>query len=329
MATADTPYLQKIQDLPFSPVFIMGDHRSGTTLLYDLLARTGCFNIVTAYHVIHYGELLRNHLENRTDQAKKELEARFERLGITDRKIDNVDITPDTPEEYAWFLRGIPRLNRLNLGRFTEACRKVQFISGPERPLLLKNPWDYDRNFLRVARLFPDAPIIFIHRNPVDIVNSRLKAARVNFGEKNAYGALISPRYEKMFKRRVGVQVMRFLFSDTWNLGVRITSRHVARAADYYLDHVGELPESRYTWVRYEDLCTSPDESVRGLMEFLRMPAKAPLDLAGHIAPRQTRLLPAVEGHLPRIGDKLARYCEAFDYPIPGAPSSPSVRSES
>ena len=327
MAPPDQPLLSRIQDLPFKPVFIMGDHRSGTTLLYDLLARTGRFNIVTAYHVIRYGELLSNHVEGRTDQAKKDLEAQFERLGIMDRKIDNVDINPDTPEEYAWFLRGIPRLNRLNLGRFTEACRKVQFISGPERPLLLKNPWDYDRNFLRVARLFPDAPMIFIHRNPVDVVNSRLKAARVTFAEKNEYGALISPRYEKMFKRRVGVHLMRFLFSDTWNLGFRLTNRHVGRAADYYLDHVGELPESRYTWVRYEDLCADPNASVGRLMAFLKMTPESTPDLSALIAPRQPRLLPAVEAHLPEVGRRLERYCRAFDYPVPGEAPPDPVRS--
>jgi hypothetical protein len=164
--------------------------------------------------------------------------------------------------------------------------------------------------------------MIFIHRNPVDVINSRLKAARVTFGEKNEYGALISPRYEKMFKRRLGVHVMRFLYSDTWNLGFRLTSRHVARAADYYLDHIGELPQSRRTWVRYEDLCRSPDETVREVMELLNLTPKAQPDLAAHISPRPSRLLPVVEAHLPEVGPRLARYCEAFGYPIPGGTSS-------
>lgn len=318
MTTPDAPYLSRIEGLPFTPVFIMGDHRSGTTLLYDLLARTGRFNVVTAYHVIRYDELLRNHAEGRTEEANAELSAEFERLGITDRKIDQVQVTPDTPEEYAWFLRGIPRINRLNLGRFLEACRKVQHISDPQRPLLLKNPWDYDRNFLRVARLFPDAQFVFIHRDPVDIINSRLKAARVTFGEKNEYGALISKRYATMHRRRVGLYVMRFLFSDTWDLGFRITLRHVGRAADYELDHIGELDPDRHTGVRYEDLCREPDQRVGGIMEFLRMGLDGPLDLAQHVSPRSSRLLPTVEAHLADIGARLERYCRAFDYPIPG-----------
>jgi LPS sulfotransferase NodH len=34
------------------PIFIMGNHRSGTTWLHLLLAETGCFAYVTAFHVI-------------------------------------------------------------------------------------------------------------------------------------------------------------------------------------------------------------------------------------------------------------------------------------
>ncbi len=39
-----------VRDALRSPVFILGPHRSGTTLLYEMMHANGCFNIVTARH---------------------------------------------------------------------------------------------------------------------------------------------------------------------------------------------------------------------------------------------------------------------------------------
>lgn len=37
-----------------APVFILGLHRSGTTILYEMLASTGAFDVLTAWHVIEF-----------------------------------------------------------------------------------------------------------------------------------------------------------------------------------------------------------------------------------------------------------------------------------
>jgi hypothetical protein len=42
---------------PGGPIFIMGNHRSGTAWLHELLAETGCFAYVSAFHVIAYDTL--------------------------------------------------------------------------------------------------------------------------------------------------------------------------------------------------------------------------------------------------------------------------------
>lgn len=62
----DRQYLNLLENINFRPIFIMGDHRSGTTLLHKTLVATECFNFVRAYHVIKYDELLSNHV-NRTE----------------------------------------------------------------------------------------------------------------------------------------------------------------------------------------------------------------------------------------------------------------------
>ena len=43
---SDEKYMELLSKVKFSPIFIMGDHRSGTTLLYKILAATECFNFV-------------------------------------------------------------------------------------------------------------------------------------------------------------------------------------------------------------------------------------------------------------------------------------------
>ena len=88
----------------FRPVFIMGHHRSGTTILYQLLAQTALFNLTTAYHVLNRHRLLALHAAGEEPQAREELRRQFEARGLRDREFDSIKITPDIPEEYAYAL---------------------------------------------------------------------------------------------------------------------------------------------------------------------------------------------------------------------------------
>jgi hypothetical protein len=117
-------------------------------LLYELLVATQCFGFLNAYHVIRYDELLFNHANQLEGSARNALDELFRSLGLRDRLIDGVAVTPGTPEEYGFILRNAgerPQLNRRSLPKFVELCKKVQFLSAPGRPLLLKNPWDFRR----------------------------------------------------------------------------------------------------------------------------------------------------------------------------------------
>ena len=104
-ATRDDPYLDGLAEVGFDPVFVMGDHRSGTTLLCQLLYGSGCFNAVTAYHLICYDELLHNYYKRNEFNAKKSLKKYFAATGLNDRLIDGVQVSPDLPEEYGFILK--------------------------------------------------------------------------------------------------------------------------------------------------------------------------------------------------------------------------------
>jgi hypothetical protein len=170
-------------------------------MLCQLLSRTGAFNVVTAYHVIRYDEILANHVAGRTAEAQQALAEEFLRLGLGDRVIDGVRVTPDLPEEYGFVVdhSSQPQLRPGTLPRLVELCRKLR-VQGGDRPVLLKNPWDVLR-FAYVKEAFPGARFVFIHRHPQNAMSSQLEATRSLFRTRNEYVALLSPWYRRLFER--------------------------------------------------------------------------------------------------------------------------------
>ena len=306
----DESYLPLLKDIHFTPIFILGNHRSGTTLLYKLLAATQCFNFVTAYHVIKYNEILFNHVNRRQDRAKEELRELFKSLDLNNRSFDDVAVVPDLPEEYGFILintRYQPKLSPKNLPVFIELCKKIQFVSAPGRPLLIKNPWDYP-NFIYVKSAFPEAKFIFIHRNPIHVINSQLRALRPMLAIRGAYTALLSQRYAKLFDNPAKLFVARLLFSSHFNLGVRVFTIRFVWITNYFLKNIGSLPKTDYISVRYEDLCENPETNVVRILEFLGLEQNATLSYEALIKPRPIELLEEVKRRQSSILKRLASY---------------------
>ncbi len=315
-STRDAPYLPLLQTVTFDPVFILGDHRSGTTLLYQLLTATGRFSYVTAFHIVKRDDLLFHHTLGTTDEAHGEVTALFQALGLTDRIFDGVKVTPDLPEEYGFALDngGIrPQLKPDNLEGFMTFARKVQLVSGGNKPLLLKNPWDL-MNFVYLKQVFPQARFIFLHRHPTHVINSQLKASRSMFEGRNEYHALIAEWYRELLKNRLRFYGGKLLFSPRLGLGLRVVMRHASRATRYFLDHVGSVPPSDYISVKYETLCEAPDQTVSSILSFLGVASPLPLALDGLVNPRPVRLLPEVERQRPQIRQRLLPYFRAMGY---------------
>jgi hypothetical protein len=276
----------------------MGSARSGTTILYRLLAMTERFNRVTAYHLVKYDSLLARHLDGTTDQGKRELTKLFCDVGVDGARFDGVEISPDFPEEYGFRL-GSGYRNQLSprtLPRFLELCRKVQLISVPDLPLLLKNPWD-SRKFMFIKKVLPDSRFIFIHRNPADVVRSLLEGVRSLLRSRNAYHALLAESYDRLMERPVLLFLARLMFSSRFGLGTRVVGRQVTRDARYFLDNVHSLALSDYVSVRYEDLCRDPGAVVNEILRFLALPENAHVPYRSFIRVRERRPAPAGDGN--------------------------------
>lgn len=269
---ADDAHLHLVRNVAFRPFFIVGDHRSGTTLLHRLLAETGCFNYVSAYHVIRYDDILTHHVEGRVESEKAALMRTFEGLGLKSRGVDDVPATPDAPVEYGFILSAALNVRRAFLTpasypTFQELCRKTQYVSDPARPLLLKNPWDV-LNFMTIRSLVPHARFIFIHRHPLDVMTSQVRAIRSLLSARNAFVAMLAPWYARLHDRPMQLAVARWMDAAPLHMWVRLVGLHTTRVARYFLENAASLPASEYVSVRYEDLCTDPDRTMHRILDF-------------------------------------------------------------
>jgi hypothetical protein len=295
----DGPYLAQLEGVTYRPVFVLGEHRSGTTILYKLLALSGSFNYLTAYHTLYYEELLANHEHGTTARAQAELDEILRSLGLSTRLVDEIDFTADYPEEYCFFLQ--PRsltfqLRPRNFRIFDELCRKVQCTGERDRPLLQKNPFDFD-NFLTIKRLLPGARFVFIHRHPVDTLNSMLQMMRRNWREGNVINQLYSRTYARLQRSRSFVGIMSWLLGadSRAQVGRRLMARRIAQRAHYYQQHVGELADGAYISLRYEDLCADPGRQMDRIYRFLGEIPRSDVDYRRLTRPRGLTRLPELQ----------------------------------
>ncbi|MBC6430889.1 sulfotransferase [Nostoc sp. HG1] len=312
----DEPYLNLLEKADFCPLFIMADHRSGTTLLYQTLVATECFNFIKSYHIVKYDELISNYVNGTEKQARQEIEDIFKSLGMKDRVIDNVAVTPDLPEEYGFILKNAgceSYLNPNNLFKFTELCRKIQFVSKRERPLLLKNPWCFP-HFMYVKTAFPEAKFIFIHRHPIHVINSKLKAARSILSVRNEYTALIAQQYKQIFDNPVQRFFYQLLYSSYFDLGLHRVTKEAVQSTTYFLNNIDALPKTDYVSLTYEELCHAPEATIIKILGFLGLEARVTLAYDNLIQARQLKLLPEVERNYERIRQKLQPYFAYHGY---------------
>jgi hypothetical protein len=312
----DAPWLPGLADTPVWPVFILGLHRSGTTLLYSLLARAGAFNTVTAYHLAHYDELLYNRVHGLETAAREALTQRLAAGGQTDRGIDRVEATADTTEEYAFLLlakSGVRNLTPRNLPHFTELARKVQHLAGNDHALLVKNPYDLS-TFGLIRDAFPGARFVFIHRHPLRTLTSSIRALRALLASRNAYTAVLSAPYRKLHDDPLALSTARLLFHEQSPLGPLLLALGAAGQVRYYLRHVAALPAICVAELRYEDLCVAPAATLRAVLRDLGQPARDAGALADIVAPRTLPVDPGVARLAGAIHRLMKAYYERFGY---------------
>ncbi len=332
--TPDTPYLDRLGGMPPALVFILGCHRSGTTLLYHLLAGTGAFTYPCAYDVIKYDELIRNRVLGTETDVKAALDREL-RSNQADRLIDRLPVGADLPEEYRFVLdtgpvdliRRIkdvvfaPHLTPQTKDKFIELCRKKQFLSGERKPLLLKNPSDFYGNFLNLYDMFPGHKFVILHRHPLRILNSLVVNWDRAFQTQSHYLSLLDPQYASLFGHHPSARsIMRGLIKS--RLGSRILFSGIVEGLTYYMAHIHELPAGGFIELRYEDLCREPDRHLAQIGAFLDLEL-TPNIPSQAIQPRRQGILEVTRRCYAKRAAHLAPYLARFDYPEFPAEDSP------
>lgn len=318
----DAAYADRLTGPHARLVFIMGCHRSGTSLLYHLLAYTGQVDYISAYDIIKYGELVHNRMTGREKEVKGALQALLQKE--KNRGLDDLPVGADLPEEYRFLMpkekpRALvlnvkkrvddltfkPHLTTATLDAFLGICRKKRFLAGDDRPLVLKNPADHYFNFLAVHRMLPEARFIFIHRHPLALLNSFSHGFPAILMERSNYAALLDERYRDLFSS----PLRRYLFLKAFrsNTVSKLLAGRLVESFEYYLANITKLPESHFVSIGYEDLCADPIRSIGVIAARLKLDL-APKIPARFIAPRNLPVLPQVREQYVRRSSRMEAY---------------------
>lgn len=313
----DDAYLDRLAGISFRPIFIMGEYRSGTTVLYRLLNMTKAFNSVLAYHMARYDELLANHAAGRTEDAIAEVNREMEARGIVTRTLDAVRVDASSPLE-CWpvlLRKGTMRLSPRSQPAFDEMCRKIQFISDAMRPVLIKNPADLT-HFMEVKALYPESKMIFIHRNPIHTMDSMLRAMRRAWFKGNAYTQMMSRSYARLQNNPLIRGTMQWLLDpDAQRMVITHQMvRRITRGANYYQKHIDGLDRSDYCVLRYEDLCADPNRTIGDILDFLGLEPEVQMDFAPLVEPREVVLLPEIARIETKLRERFATIMERNGY---------------
>ena len=301
-----------IPTFSFQPVFILGPHRSGCGPLHRALAGTGAFNLVTTYHVVHRDSLLEWHVNGREAEARAALAARLAALEIREQD-DALPVGPDVPEDYAHALshqRPLPRFSRRNFPGFLRFCNTLQLLQGPERPLLLKNPFD-SRRFMEIKRALPHARFVFLHRNPVDVVNSQVRMIRAVLAERHEYQALIVEWYRKVWQSRLRLAIARTLYGRRSRLLIHHVRFNLVRLCRFLVRNVDRVGQDAIH-VRYRICARVPTRSSPGCWNSARRRPRAPVSLANLVRSRASVLDPYVSRYEAAINRQTAQDRQRF-----------------
>ncbi len=166
------------------PIFILGHWRSGTTYLHQLMTQDPNFGYVSMFQAMAPEIFL---------VGQKFLKGEINKFIPKKRRMDNVNVSFDSPEEEEWALANKRPYTSYLTNVFPKELRVVEADSEEiknewknaymsilkkssfyfdEKKLVIKNPLNTTRVKL-LLEMFPDAKFIHIYRNPYMVYASR------------------------------------------------------------------------------------------------------------------------------------------------------------
>lgn len=247
------------------PVFILGHWRSGTTHLYNIMAQSGAWGYVPPVATGLPWDLF---------GIAKVFNPLLEKALPEHRYIDNIPVTPESPQEDEiamanmsdlsfyhgiYFPQAFGRL--VSRGLFFDGCTDQEIQYWSERfiylmrklskhqeykPMLIKNPV-YTSRLALLREMFPDAKFVHIHRNPYDVFVSM----------RNFYKKLLA---EFALQSYAHVDIDETILS-VYERMMRTLEKDAA-----------ETPADRYVELRYADLDDDALSAVEAVYRGLNLP---------------------------------------------------------
>jgi hypothetical protein len=312
----DDEYIKQISDISYKPVFILGLHRSGTSILYKMLHSTDYFNGLTAYDVVYYNRLLYNKKHGLEEEFKQRFNNLIKKTGQQNRDIDKIKMNADFAIEYS-FLLGPPylfqRINKKNIDLFDMVCKKIQLVKSEKNRLLLKNPWDFP-NFLSIKEKIPQSKFIFIHRHPLDIMNSSMNALRVIINKETVYSEIFSPFAKKIDENPLLQWVLQSLLIPQLPVGLSLLTENRVRYTKKFLTDIKKLDKKSFINIKYEDLCTHTSATMKKVFNHLQLESVDSKQFEDFIQPRNLSYSPEIYHMKPYILNRFKKYCTFFNY---------------
>jgi hypothetical protein len=304
----DTGLLGQLDGLPFRPIFIMGMHRSGTTYLYESLARVLPVAALTLYQTLFFDELLYRRANGFEEAGQAAVDDYLRAAGMMTRQFDDVPVSHRALDEYCFMLRrrsGTAHVEQKSATTFAELCRKLSFMGGVQ-DVLLKNPWDVALA-VPIYRLFPNARFVFIKRDLLRVLDSQARML-CHILERDM--ALMSLVLRQIPRDRLVIQLMSKLYKVLGAhrfrlLFLPLAEREMHRLARALEQSLRELPGDCFCQLEYEQLVADPTSNLERVARFLDVTPVRPVASIGS-QPRSLSLLPEVEARASRFLARLA-----------------------
>ena len=280
-----------------------------------MLAASGYFNIVTARHVIEFDRLQRGERSARNSRAH--LQSWFDQHNLVDRSVDVVSLGPDTPEEYGFILDKLDagtRITPRNFFVFQRICEVIQRDCANDRPLLLKNPWDFGNEAV-IKSLMPDAKIIHIHRNPFHVLSSLFRLLVQASRRPHPYLCALSRPYQELTESEFLWRLARRFVVDDSTILAKLIIHQVARQANAHLREIGHSSDRTDHVIRFEQLCKRPNEIISEILRYCGA-ATGKKDYSRMIQANASNVAPAIKRQRTLVLAKLSTYARSVGYDL-------------
>ncbi|MBZ0167227.1 MAG: sulfotransferase, partial [Candidatus Omnitrophica bacterium] len=277
-------------------VFICLCPRSGSTVLSQVLARTGGFNYISNtlarfWNAPYIGGILERELNVKADYARISLNSEF---GISDQPMD--------PHEFGYFWeRWFPNTlaTMSNAGQLKKVDQKLlrqeihALLSLSEQPLLIKSGLAC-MNIGFLAKLFPQSYFVVIKRKYPYIAQSLYKCRVRRYGRAGTWWS-IKPRNYRTLMRKDCYQQIAGQIIETY------------RDMDEQLQ---TIPARKVLRLDYEEFCREPGRHIKAVFKLIK--TQPPKGWQAHVPKSLTinnrRTLPLKE--FQRLRAALADYAE-------------------